>query len=85
MDTQHLPILVTVGTGTSNSPQATLRQRVEWENFQMFLEALYLGSSFETVADMEASANLLVDRIKVAQARATTLFPHRHLAAVTCP
>ncbi|GBP77241.1 hypothetical protein EVAR_13264_1 [Eumeta japonica] len=29
MDTQHLPILVTVGNGTSNSPQAALRQRVD--------------------------------------------------------
>ncbi|GBP39185.1 hypothetical protein EVAR_26971_1 [Eumeta japonica] len=39
------------------------------------LEALHLGASFETAADVEVSANLLVDRIKEAQARATTLFP----------
>ncbi|GBP21510.1 RNA-directed DNA polymerase from mobile element jockey [Eumeta japonica] len=49
MDTQHLPILVTVGSGTSNSPPTT--------------------------ADVEASANLLVEKIKEAQARATTLLP----------
>ncbi|GBP58159.1 hypothetical protein EVAR_86321_1 [Eumeta japonica] len=33
MDTQHLPILVTVETDNSNSPQAILRQRMAWENF----------------------------------------------------
>ncbi|GBP76204.1 Probable RNA-directed DNA polymerase from transposon X-element [Eumeta japonica] len=50
MDTQHLPILVTVG---DTAP----------------------GSSFETAADVEASANSLVKKIKEAQARATTLLP----------
>ncbi|GBP24353.1 RNA-directed DNA polymerase from mobile element jockey [Eumeta japonica] len=48
---------------------------MDWENFQTSLEALHLGSSFETAADAKASANLLVDRIKEAQARTTTLLP----------
>ncbi|GBP61947.1 hypothetical protein EVAR_45004_1 [Eumeta japonica] len=43
MDTQHLLVLVTVRTGTSNSPPAAPRQRLDWENFEKFLEALYLG------------------------------------------
>ncbi|GBP58729.1 hypothetical protein EVAR_35508_1 [Eumeta japonica] len=84
MDTQHLPILMTVGTSTSNSPPATLRQCMDWEKFQTSLEALHLGSSFKTAADVKASTNLLVNRIKEAQARATTLLPastsrHVHL------
>ncbi|GBP03462.1 Probable RNA-directed DNA polymerase from transposon X-element [Eumeta japonica] len=66
---------VTVGTGTSNSSQAALRQRVDWENFEKSLEALHLGSSFEIAADVEASAKLLVDKIKETQVRATTLLP----------
>ncbi|GBP89614.1 hypothetical protein EVAR_57633_1 [Eumeta japonica] len=75
MDAQHLPILVTVGTDRSNSPPATWRQRMDWENFRTSLETLHLGSSFETVADMEASANILIDRRKEAQAKATTFLP----------
>ncbi|GBP42180.1 Probable RNA-directed DNA polymerase from transposon BS [Eumeta japonica] len=75
MDTQHLPILVTVGSGTSNSPPVSVRQRVDWKSFESSLETLHLGSSFETAADVEASANLLVEKIKEAQARATTLLP----------
>ncbi|GBP19939.1 Probable RNA-directed DNA polymerase from transposon X-element [Eumeta japonica] len=75
MDTQHLPILVTIGSGTSNSPPISVRQRVDWKSFELSLETLHLGSSFETAADVEASANLLVEKIKEAQARATTLLP----------
>ncbi|GBP33314.1 Probable RNA-directed DNA polymerase from transposon X-element [Eumeta japonica] len=75
MDTQHLPILVTVGSDTSNSPPVSMRQRVDWKLFESSLETLHLGSSFETAADVEASANSLVKKIKEAQARATTLLP----------
>ncbi|GBP44122.1 Probable RNA-directed DNA polymerase from transposon X-element [Eumeta japonica] len=39
------------------------------------MQTLHLGSSFETATDVEASANLLVEKIKEAQARATTLLP----------
>ncbi|GBP81490.1 Probable RNA-directed DNA polymerase from transposon BS [Eumeta japonica] len=64
MDTQHLPILVTVGSGTSNSPPVSVRLwlDVDWKSFESSLETLHLGSSFETAADVEASANLLVER-----------------------
>ncbi|GBP31069.1 Probable RNA-directed DNA polymerase from transposon X-element [Eumeta japonica] len=75
MDMQHLPILVTVGFGTFNSPPVSVRQRLDWKSFESSLETLHLGSSFETAADVEASANLLVEKIKEAQARATTLLP----------
>ncbi|GBP53891.1 hypothetical protein EVAR_96569_1 [Eumeta japonica] len=85
MDTHHLLILVTVGTGTSNAPQATLRQRVVWENFETFLEALHLGPSFETAAYVEASANLLVDKKKETQARPRLSYQHRRPAPATCP
>ncbi|GBP53842.1 hypothetical protein EVAR_42562_1 [Eumeta japonica] len=38
-----------------------------------FLETLYLGFSFATAEDVDASANLLVDKIREAQFSATTL------------
>ncbi|GBP10220.1 RNA-directed DNA polymerase from mobile element jockey [Eumeta japonica] len=72
MDTQLISILVTMGTGTSNSPQVTSMQRKDWKNFYTSLEALHLGAFFETTADVEASANLLVDRTRDAQAGPTT-------------
>ncbi|GBP53955.1 Probable RNA-directed DNA polymerase from transposon X-element [Eumeta japonica] len=50
-------------------------QRVDWKSFETSLETLHLGSSFETAADVETSVNLLVEKIKEAQARATTLLP----------
>ncbi|GBP27454.1 hypothetical protein EVAR_17156_1 [Eumeta japonica] len=74
-DTQHLPVLVTMGTGTSNSPPVASRQRMDWASFQTTLETLHLRSSFVTSVDVEASANLLVDMIREAQARATTPLP----------
>ncbi|GBP16393.1 Probable RNA-directed DNA polymerase from transposon X-element [Eumeta japonica] len=61
-NTQHLHTFVTVRTGTSNSPQATSRQRVDWENFQTSLEALHLRSSFETAADMDAATTASTSR-----------------------
>ncbi|GBP51668.1 hypothetical protein EVAR_48291_1 [Eumeta japonica] len=48
---------------------------------RLLMSKLHLGSSFETAADVETSVNLLVDRIKEAQARTTTLFQHRRLVA----
>ncbi|GBP60599.1 hypothetical protein EVAR_50963_1 [Eumeta japonica] len=80
MNTQPLSILVNVGTGMPYSPPATSRQYMDWEDFQTSLETLHLGSLFETAANMEASANLLVDRIREAQSRATTLL----LASTSC-
>ncbi|GBP37249.1 RNA-directed DNA polymerase from mobile element jockey [Eumeta japonica] len=58
---------------------------MNWEKFQTSLEALYLGSSFKSAVDVTASANLLVDKIREAQARVTTLLPTSRLVAVTCP
>ncbi|GBP49143.1 hypothetical protein EVAR_80811_1 [Eumeta japonica] len=52
-----------------------MRQRVDWKSFETSLETQYLGSSFETAADVEASANLVVEKIKEAQIRAMTLLP----------
>ncbi|GBP39726.1 Probable RNA-directed DNA polymerase from transposon X-element [Eumeta japonica] len=56
-----------------NSPPAATRQRLDLETFQTFLETLHLGSSFATAADVEATVNLLVNRIREAQSRATAL------------
>ncbi|GBP91108.1 hypothetical protein EVAR_100409_1 [Eumeta japonica] len=75
MQMQHLPIIVTMRTGNSNSSPVAARQGMDWELFKATQETLHLGFLFETTVDVEVSTNFRVDRIRKAQARATNLLP----------
>ncbi|GBP13802.1 hypothetical protein EVAR_8019_1 [Eumeta japonica] len=74
MDTQHLPILITVGV-VRHLLSRPMGQRMDWTAFQNSLETLNLRYPLETPKDVEEAAEILVDRIREAQRNAMASQP----------
>ncbi|KAJ0173910.1 hypothetical protein K1T71_010056 [Dendrolimus kikuchii] len=76
LDTQHLPILVTLALEVIAIPQKTLSTRTNWAAYATSMEYLPLGP-LSTPEEVESSARLIMERMKAAKDAATTMSPIR--------
>ena len=79
MNTQHLPILITLGLAADFTAARAPRPRVNWSAYQSALTDLTLGGPVSTVEDVEAAASYITERIQLAKEAASSNPP-----AVTC-
>ncbi|GBP28749.1 Probable RNA-directed DNA polymerase from transposon BS [Eumeta japonica] len=78
-DTQHLPILITLGTTAHLTPARPQTHRTNWSAYQHALEELHIGKSFSSPEEVDSAALRLNYEIQAAYSPATT-----HLPAATC-
>ncbi|GBP37483.1 hypothetical protein EVAR_79416_1 [Eumeta japonica] len=79
MDTQHLSILITLGTTAHLTPARPDTHRTNWSLNQRALEELHIGKSSSSPEEVDSAAQRLNHEIQIAYGAATT-----HLPAPTC-
>ncbi|GBP51811.1 Probable RNA-directed DNA polymerase from transposon BS [Eumeta japonica] len=79
MDTQHLPILITLDTIAHLTPARPQTHRTNWSAYQRALEELHVGKSFSSPEEVDLAALHLNHEIQTAYGAATI-----HLPAPTC-
>ncbi|CAH2092081.1 unnamed protein product [Euphydryas editha] len=72
LDTQHLPILVTVNLRHSHLIQRPPTSKVDWNKFITIAARLQLSISIETPADVDTATEMITQAIQRAKDAATT-------------
>ncbi|GBP58049.1 Probable RNA-directed DNA polymerase from transposon X-element [Eumeta japonica] len=75
MDTQHLPILITLGTTAHMTPVRPTSHRTDWDAFRSALEELHFGKSFSCPEKIDTAAQRLTEKVQAAYSAATTRLP----------
>ncbi|GBP62578.1 RNA-directed DNA polymerase from mobile element jockey [Eumeta japonica] len=75
MDTQHLPILITLGTTAHMTPARPPTHRTDWDAFRSALEELHIGKSFSCPEEVDTAAQRLTEKVQAAYSAATTRLP----------
>ncbi|GBP65548.1 RNA-directed DNA polymerase from mobile element jockey [Eumeta japonica] len=75
MDTQHLPILITLGTTAHMTPARPRTHRIDWDAFRSALEELHIGKSFSCLEEVDTAAQRLTEEVQAAYSAATTRLP----------
>ncbi|GBP53744.1 hypothetical protein EVAR_84227_1 [Eumeta japonica] len=66
MDTQHLPLLITLGSIAHMTPARPPTHRTNWSAYKHTLEELHIGKSFSCPEDVDLAAQHLTDKIQTA-------------------
>ncbi|GBP53949.1 Probable RNA-directed DNA polymerase from transposon BS [Eumeta japonica] len=66
MDTQHLPILITLGTTAHLTPARPQAHRTNWSAYQRALEELHIVKSFSSPEKVDSAASRLNHEIQTA-------------------
>ncbi|GBP76656.1 RNA-directed DNA polymerase from mobile element jockey [Eumeta japonica] len=77
MDTQHLPILITLGTTAHMTPALPQTHRTDWDAFRSALGELHIGKSFSCPEEVDTAAQRLTEEVQAAYSAATTRLPAR--------
>ncbi|GBP75692.1 RNA-directed DNA polymerase from mobile element jockey [Eumeta japonica] len=75
MDTQHLPILITLGTTAHITPARPQTHRTDWSAYQHALEELHIGKFFSCPEKVDLAAHYLIEIVQTAYSAATTHLP----------
>ncbi|GBP89928.1 RNA-directed DNA polymerase from mobile element jockey [Eumeta japonica] len=75
MDTQHLPILITLGTTAHMTPARPPTHRTDWDAFRSALEELHICKSFSCPEEVDTAAQRLTEEVQAAYSAATTRLP----------
>ncbi|GBP91286.1 RNA-directed DNA polymerase from mobile element jockey [Eumeta japonica] len=77
IDTQHLPILITLGTTAHMTPARPSTHRTDWSAFKSTLEELHIGKSFSCPEEVDTAAQRLTEKVQAAYSAAITRLPAR--------
>ncbi|KAG7294806.1 hypothetical protein JYU34_022823 [Plutella xylostella] len=72
-DTQHVPLLITVGINSEFRIQRPPRRTVDWAAYRSAMDAFSFDGQLTTPAEVESAASVITSAIKTAQEAATTI------------
>ncbi|GBP87700.1 Probable RNA-directed DNA polymerase from transposon BS [Eumeta japonica] len=75
MDTQHLPLLIMLGTTVHMTPARPPTHRPDWSAFKSALEELQIGKSFSCPEEVDMSTHILTEKVQAAYSAETTRLP----------